>query len=426
MNAPRHRSTHHNSNRSVGRWSTTVAALLAVTLLGCATEEEAAKASGPFEELHDQGLDRYIGVDEAVQASKEASVTTWTWPVKPDGASPGCLHGDPYRMATRVSDDPTGKDNLVVFLQGGGACWSDFCLAFDKAPAGVPALDLFDTTNAKNPVATWNLAYLPYCDASFFLGDARHDDDNDGTLDRDHRGLRNLSAALTVIKKQFPSPKRILLAGSSGGGYGLIMGMPLARMVWPNADILVMNDSGVGVAKPGDQWFVSQLLKEFGADVFIPKSCQDCTTNGHLTQVIAWTLRKDPTIRMAAFSTTRDFVIGSLFMQLESEVFEAALRSETKTLQDEFPGRYAAFLSDGQSHTVLLGDIAGFMAKDDEEEAEPPPGDKKPAGLDLSALAAFLGEWDVVNVDGVTFLDWFGAFINDTPAWSPLAVKPAS
>ncbi len=400
------------------RWLCAVAALTC-GLVGCESEGDAASVPGPYAELVESGLARFVDLDEAVQVAssvpEEVSVTSWTWAHDPAGASPGCMRGKPYSVSIRDSDDPAGRDNLVLFLQGGGACWSDFCLAFDTAPKVIPTLDILRSDLPANPVRTWNLVYLPYCDGSLFTGDARHDDDGDGAIDRDHRGLRNLSAAFSLARKRFPKPKRILLAGASGGGYGLVLGLPLARVLWPDAELLVMNDSGVGVAKQGDEAFLTQLLTEFGALGLVPKSCESCLVSGHLTELIAWGLTQDPTVRMAAFSSTRDFVIANLFLQVEAEDFEGWLRTETGALQTRFPGRYAAFLTEGNMHTTLLGDIAGFAAKD----ASAPSGDS--GGIDLSALNAFLGGLETTQTGDVAFADWLRAFVDGSDAWVPVA-----
>jgi len=384
--------------------------VFAAALPACSDDsgDDSAHVAGPYDELKEAGLDRYIGKDEAVVESKEASVTTWTWPVDEAGNSPACFRGGTYRVATREA----GSDNLVIFLQGGGACWSDLCIAFNTARAGIPVLDVLNSDLAINPVRAWNLVYLPYCDASLFAGDARHYK-KDGTLDRDHRGLRNLSAALTVAKKQFPSPKRILLAGSSGGAYGTILALPLVRMVWPDARIQVMNDAGVGVGKPGEPAFMEKLLTEFNVKRFIPSSCAKCNGAAHLTELMAWGLHKDPTVQMGAFTSTQDFVITSIFLKLDGEVYEKAVRAEMKTLQDRFPGRFAAFITPGNKHTTLLGNIAGFMTATE--------GSGSAGGSSLEALAVFLGAMATTKTGDVAFSDWFTAFIDGKDSWKPVA-----
>ena len=381
---------------------------LSISVAGCSAEPSATTKPGPYDELERQGLAMYLDADDAVVESQEASVTTWTWPVDPDGNSPACFHGEQYRVSTRDA----ASDNLIVFLQGGGACWSELCIALSRARAGIPKLDVLDSELSINPVRSWNVVYLPYCDASLFIGDARFNKP-DGSVDRDHRGLRNLSAALTVAKARYPKPKRILLAGSSGGGFGTIFGLPLATMIWPEAEIMVMNDSGVGVAKPDQPAFLATLVKEFNVGRFMPKSCPKCATSSHLTELIGWTLQQDDRVRMAAFSATRDFVISTLFLKLDGAVFEKALRGEVKVLQSRFAGRYAAFLTPGTTHTTLLGDVSGFVTPAEEGEDS--------GGIDLSALASFLGGMRTTKTGDVAFKDWFKAFIDGADGWVPVA-----
>jgi len=91
------------------------------------------------------------------------------------------------------------------------------CLAFDTAWSGVPTSGILNTTLDENPFADWNVGYVPYCDGSLFAGDIEIDED-DGVIDRYHRGLLNLSAALDTIQKEFPSPDRIVMTGMSAGG----------------------------------------------------------------------------------------------------------------------------------------------------------------------------------------------------------------
>ena len=66
------------------------------------------------------------------------------------------------------------------------------------------------------------------------------------------RGLQNLTAALDIGVEQFPNPSRILLTGVSGGAFGTITALPLVRHYYPDTEIVLFNDSGVGVAKEGD------------------------------------------------------------------------------------------------------------------------------------------------------------------------------
>lgn len=354
---------------------------------------------GPFAEVFAQGGDRYLGAftPSTVEPRDDGS-TRLEWATE-DG--PACLRGTPYAAGWR----PGNGEDLVLFLQGGGACWSEFCFVVEEAGGRIPALDVFDP--GVSPVAGWDTMYLPYCDGSLFVGDVEIDDDGDGAPDRIHRGLRNLSAALDAAHERAPAPRRILIAGSSGGGYGTLLAPALVRRLWPGVPIDVLNDAGVGVAKPGDDAFVLGLLDEWGASSLLPASCTGCVSGGHLTGLIGWALDEDPDLRVGAFSSTRDAVIAGIFLRVPGEQFEAALRAELGALHAAHPTRFQPFIVEGELHTALLGDIAGFL------------GDNDPELADQIASIITLGEMAEIEVDGVSVADWLGHMVGEDPAWGP-------
>src|SRR5690606_27336640 len=109
-----------------------------------------------------------------------------------------------------------------------------------------------DPGNADNPLADYSTVYVPYCDGGLHASDADVGTDGDGITDRYHRGLHNLSASLDVAVNTFPTPRRIVLTGVSGGGYGTIFALPLVRQLYPGVPIDVVNDSGIGITRPDD------------------------------------------------------------------------------------------------------------------------------------------------------------------------------
>lgn len=361
-----------------------------------AVSDADASPEAPFAEL--EGIiDRYRGAAPPSDEVTDDGVTTYTFDVE-DG--PICLYGEPYRMAVR----DVGAEDLMIFLQGGGACWSSFCFAIDYAPPGMPSsLDILDPEHPTNPARDWNVAYLPYCDGSLFAGDADIDEDGDGEVDRWQRGLRNLTAALDVAAERFPAPRRVLFAGSSGGGFGTIVALPLVRMVWPDAEIIVFNDAGVGVVKGEEPEFLDGLVDEFNARDLVPASCGDCLAGGHLAPLIGWELERDPNLRIAAFSTYGDSIIAGIFLRLTQAAFKEALLEQTGALAEAFPGRYAAFLAEGTAHTALLGDVRGFLGDD--------AGDSPIGG------SVDIGSMDEIAVDGVTVATWFQWFVDGDPSW---------
>ena len=310
----------------------------------------------PFQELVDQGATRYLGEFTpmlSVVNSDDDSVMDHSFGGE-DG--PVCLRGGEYTMATRDQ----GSEDLVIYLQGGGACWSDFCSANETASPGIPVDGRFeggirDPDAPGNPVGDWSMVYVPYCDGGTHASDAEYDEGSDGTIDRFHRGLRNLSASLDVAVNTFPSPKRILLTGESGGGFGTIFALTLVRSLYPGIPIEVVNDSGVGVGRPDEPEFFTSKFDYWNiTDSFLPASCPNCIDdNGHGTNYFTWQLDRDENVRLSLLSHKQDFIIATFFFGLTGEEWEPALISEMQAVEASHPNRIRSFLADGTDHTFL-------------------------------------------------------------------------
>jgi len=390
--------------------SSLVVVLLA---LGCAGPAD-EKDSGTEATSSDDPRLRYLGQTVVADEVVDGAVTTHTF----DPASgPQCLRGDPYRVSTRRTD----STDLLIFLQGGGACWDDFCLAVTGAPAGVPSVDILDPTLPENAFADWNVTYLPYCDGSLFIGDRDHDDDGDGTPDRFHRGLANLSAALDMAQDQFPNPDRVMLVGSSGGGFGVLLAPPIVRAVFPDAELAVLADSAVGVARgAAEPGYVDHLMDQWGAADLLPPTCgDDCLSGGHMTGVVAENLRVDPGLQMAVFTAWYDLIIGDIFLDVPPADFAAAVDAETSALHAEFPDRYRRFIIDGRMHTTLLGDASGIVGSDFGAVEVPPEVLDDLSQIELGQIAT------TESAGGVRFADWLADIESAGPSSAVDVVDPA-
>jgi len=346
-------------------------------------------------------MDRYMGsFCPSDSYEDDAGIRFHEYPAALDG--PMCLYGTDYHTMTRDQ----GHEDLVIFLQGGGLCYSELCIAVSAGGAWFPAIDILDPTESFNPVGDWNQVYMPYCDGSLFAGDADIDDDGDGITDRYHRGLMNLSAAMDLAAETFPEPRRILLAGSSGGGYGTIPATVLARWTWPEADLYVFNDAGVGLGIDGNERFILDIMEEFNASSILPASRADLIDGGHLVPIVGWQLEQDPNLKVSAFSYTWDYVISQIYLAVSYEAFEAWLRQETAAMHADWPDRYQYFLPEGSRHTTLLGDPSGFVDVD---------------SMYYDIVADLLGGMDSTAVGEVTVGEWLGAFVDDEAGWRSMA-----
>lgn len=299
-----------------------------------------------FQELFDQGLDRYLGAFAPMATEvMPGGVTTYTF--DGSGGGPTCYTGSNYSMSTLDGS----RSELMIFLQGGGACAPDNCGAVQDAfPVLPPSFGILNAADTANPVADYNWAYLPYCDGSLWMGDQDVDSDGDGNADRLFRGAKNLSAALDVVAGAYPAPNRIVIAGNSAGGFGTHAALPLVRKLYPNIPIELINDSGVGILPDG---FAALLSDYWNADAFFPGSCESCVGNDdNLTGYHAYQMDEDRNLRVAFLSTKRDSVVTA-----DGPEFERQLLQAIDELHTAFPQRFESLIADGDGHTFIIRDF---------------------------------------------------------------------
>ena len=328
-------------------------------------------ATNPYQEIYDAGLTKYVGQSLVRPSSvTEIEVTppidVWNFPKSDTGRGPLCMGGNDFFIETR---DGTSND-LLIYLQMGGVCLNEICAA---TPNPILNLQVFTLGNligmggilnhsdSRNPMANYNVVHIPYCDGALFMGDVDRVLQYGGTSVATakpamayQRGLQNLTAGFEVAKMKYPNPSRIVLAGSSGGSYGIMAGTALARLYYPDTPLLTIADSGAPMGRDNDKDFIRVALTELNAIQYIPlASCPDCIANGHVTKVIDWALQRDPTLQVASMSHADDAIIGTFFMQSPPPIFRDALVTQTESLSN-WGSRVHSFITPGTQHTYLL------------------------------------------------------------------------
>lgn len=406
-------------------------AFFVVTALqvGACSDSGSEKKPGPWYEpdvgtspriAYDMGVLDYLNKATPKEVLEWEGHTAYTFD-RADG--PSCMRGREYSVTVR----DTGSEDLLLFMQGGGACWSAFCLAVKVAPKGIPtSANILNPKLADNPARDWNVVYMPYCDGSLFVGDNTIIEE-DGK-ERIHAGLHNTSAALSIAHQRFPKPKRILLAGSSGGGFGTIMVGFIVRYIWPDTPLFIMNDSGVGIAHDGDRSFIDTLIDEFGARKFLPADCPTCGDNGHITDLVDYFLERDDNVKIGVFSSWYDGIIADMFLQVDPDLFQQSMARVTGALHDEHPESYRRFIINGNMHTSLLGDATGIIGRDI-------TGVELPKGIDMMGMLGnlLIGTLNSQHknaatlnpkINGITIGQWIEAMLNDGDQWLDLQDEP--
>lgn len=327
-------------------------------------------ADWPFQEVYDAGLTKYVGSDLVKHTRKSVLGNIITYHYDPSavtGRGPMCMRGTEFIVEAR--DGKWGNQNLLIFLEGGGVCLDEICLATAEpiltlklmsASALIGMGGVLNPINLSNPMRDYNVVHIPYCDGSVFMGDVDRilsdGDDSNGTEDMAYqRGLQNLTAALEVAKLRYPNPSRVVLAGTSGGSYGIVAATALVRYYYPDKEIVVVADSGAPILRDEDKDFVRRVLTQINAIQYVPlDSCPDCIANGHVTKIIDWALQRDKNFRVAYMSHADDAVIGDFFMDSPPPIFANAAIREAEILATAWPKRVHRFITPGTAHTYLL------------------------------------------------------------------------
>ena len=317
-----------------------------------ATATETATPS-LVDELTATGIGRYLG-----DSTPAETVPNGAWEslrFDPADAKAICLRGDPYRVEIRRGS----TDKVLLFLEGGGACWNNAsCWLTPTAKLTADptfGAGIFSLDDPANPFKDWNIVYAPYCDGSVFGGDNLATYDGRPTY---HHGLQNLSAAVTAMRAAFPDPEQIVVAGSSAGGYGTYTGYGVTRVAYPDTPIVTLNDSGPGLQNPDDVESIEERLTNWAFRQFVPPSCTRCSEQ--ITYLTEWALDRDPTLRVGYFSNLGDGVIRT-FNRLSAAAYEALLRQVTDDIHSRQPERFKRFFVQGESHTIL--ELPGFYTQ---------------------------------------------------------------
>ncbi|MCA9619604.1 MAG: hypothetical protein KC731_11280 [Myxococcales bacterium] len=173
----------------------------------------------------------------------EAPDMTWTWVDFPEAK---CRNGSNTGIGVNLN---SGSDKVMIFLQGGGACFNGISCGTNPSSYGEndfgsgPSGGVFDRGNMQNPVADWSFIFVPYC-----TGDV-HAGDNPGTMvpnvgTQDFVGYSNMTKYLERIVPTFPAATQVLLTGVSAGGFGAAANTDQVRRYFGNIPVTLIDDSG--------------------------------------------------------------------------------------------------------------------------------------------------------------------------------------
>ncbi len=312
-------------------------------------------------------------------ASAQTATPASPWTQIPlDGAV--CARGTPYSFFVH-SGSP---DKLMVYFEGGGACWSaDTCKPGGPYDSSVqpdelkPYGGIFDFSDARNSVADYSVVVVAYCTGDVHTGQATGDFTvGDQPLTIHFDGFSNAQAVLEWVYAHYAHPTHLIVTGSSAGAYGAVFHAPYLLAHYPDAQATVLGDAGIGVVAPGWDGF-----ETWNTLANVAPQDQNVTSGLTFTDdLYAAAARAFPKAAVAEYTSYSDQVQTGFYMLMGGAREDWVVGLETSMAELDKLDNFRSYVGWGTSHVVLVTPLFYQM-----------------------------------QVDGLSFRDWFANLIAGQP-----------
>jgi acetyl esterase/lipase len=320
--------------------------------------------------------------EEGASAEGASAEEPSEWEQHVPGGDCQCADGSEFSYWSRTAS----PDKVLLYFQGGGACFSPETCSFTDGTYSVQATafetggdgaGIFDFANEENPFADWSVVFVPYCTGDVHIGNAIQEYSDDLTVN--HVGFLNANHGLDHVVENFGDASEVVVAGSSAGGVPSPLFGALAADELPDADVTVLADASGGYpdnpavnAAIGGLWGTYENVPDWPVNEGLTP--EDWSIPGLFTQ----SGLHAPDVRMARYDNAYDDVQRqfSLLSGISGgDVLTVIQASEENIEASGVP--ISSYVAPGTDHTILGSDA-------------------------LYAL----------EVEGVSFLDWLTRYVN--------------
>ncbi|MET0459064.1 MAG: pectin acetylesterase-family hydrolase [Ilumatobacteraceae bacterium] len=382
-------------SRPATRVRVVLAAALAVAIVGCGADDattttgSAAASASATTAAGDTTVPDATTADTAAPTTEAAPTTTAVvptgWQMVVPGGDCQCADGTEYSFWVRRAD-PT---KVVLFFQGGGACFSPESCAFGggtyKPTTGAQddptgAAGVLDLDDPRNPLADYSFVFVPYCTGDVHIGDNTSAYSPELTVQ--HKGAINAAAAVGHLAAAFPDAAEVVVLGESAGGVGAPLYAGEVSDLLPDAEIVVIADSSgaypdvpVMNAVLGTVWGTVNAIPPW------PENAGQTVETWSAPGMYIQAGHHDPDITFARHDYAYDGIQAAFAAYAGVPSDQLLTLIDGNEAQIEAAGvDLASYVAPGSSHTVL-------------------------------STPRFYTE----TFDGVAFLDWFTALVHGEP-----------
>jgi len=253
-----------------------------------------------------------------------APAEQWTW-VPFDDAF--CGDGSTVGIGVNLT---AKSERLLIYLGGGGACWDELtCYILQVAndfngyseadfisEASSQALlaqpgGFFDRSSAGNPFKDYSYAFVPYCTGDLHAGSNVM---QLGVHTAFFVGSRNMAAYLARLARTFPNVDRVVIAGSSAGGFGAVLNWRQTAEAFPGVRVDMIDDSGTVMPEdvlplPNNVELAQRAAWNLAAT--LPPGCAQCASS--FDGIFSFYAAEYPGSRGALLAYEQDSVLPAFY-----------------------------------------------------------------------------------------------------------------
>ncbi len=298
-----------------------------------------------------------------------APVAAGEWTPFGEDAGAVCADGSPAYFFERVAD----PEKVVLYFEGGGACWSESTCAFDgpdktytsssdfSAESFSERGGLFDFENPQNPVADHSFVYVPYCTGDLHLGNTTQTYGDDLVVA--HRGAANAEIAIDHLVERFPEATELVVAGVSAGSVPTPLYAAVLADALPDARIVTLGDgSGSYPDEPVLNAFMGSLWGVMDSVPDWPETAGLTARDWSVPGLYVYAGQHAPDVTFARFDFAYDDAqafYGELVGVAADELVTLMDRNEADIEAQGVP--LASYTAPGSEHTLLWRDLVYTM-----------------------------------------------------------------
>jgi hypothetical protein len=186
--------------------------------------------------------------------------------------------------------------------------------------------------------------FVPYCTGDFHAGDRVAE------YGVHHRGYANVAAYLERLRGAYCDAERIVVAGSSAGGFGAVFNFEQIAAAFPGVPIDLVDDSGPHMRPPAMSVAAQDTLRAaWGAAANVPAGCAGCAEQWHAFW--PYLAAAHPDARFSLISSLQDYSIGTFF-GMNPWSFEAGVEDLADAVLAPLPNVRVFYLP-GNDHVWL-------------------------------------------------------------------------